>query len=173
MELLAEAGWPAVTARAIADRSGANPGLIHYHYGGLPQLHRAIAARAVASSIRPMAEQLMAADDLWPGVAAVIRAAAEQREETVFGRLVSELVVGSLRDDDIRWLVRDELRRARAQLATWVAGHRPSWSPEEAAGVAIAITGLLDGLVLQNLIDDDLDLHLAATGLARALGGAD
>ena len=44
--LLCEQGWSFVTTHGVAERAGTNAGLIHYHFGGLPRLHEAIARRA-------------------------------------------------------------------------------------------------------------------------------
>ena len=169
MELLAAAGWPAVTARAIAERSGANPGLIHYHYGGLAQLHRAIARRAVSASIRPMVDQLVVGDDVWTAVTDAIEAGADPEAMRTLQRLTGELVIGSLRDEHTRRLVRDELRQARAHLSAWVTRCEPGWAPARVRGVVVVITALLDGLFLQQLVDDELDLLAAANGLAASL----
>ena len=51
--LLDEQGWPGVTTRAVAERAGTNPGLIHYHFGGLPGLHAAIFRRATDLVVNP------------------------------------------------------------------------------------------------------------------------
>ncbi|MEO3885479.1 TetR/AcrR family transcriptional regulator [Nonomuraea sp. B5E05] len=39
--VLRDDGWQGVTTRAVAQRAGTNPGLIHYHFGGLAGLRSA------------------------------------------------------------------------------------------------------------------------------------
>lgn len=63
LALLGEYGWPGVTARAVAERAGTNPGLIHYHFGGLPGLHAAIFRRGTDLLVNPLVDELMSARD--------------------------------------------------------------------------------------------------------------
>ena len=51
MELVAEGGVKALTARAVADRSGLSQGLIRHHYGSMAELLRACDAH-IAEVIR-------------------------------------------------------------------------------------------------------------------------
>ncbi|WP_026359928.1 TetR family transcriptional regulator C-terminal domain-containing protein [Amycolatopsis nigrescens] len=170
VQILAESGWPAVTARAIADRSGANPGLIHYYYGGLPGLHRAIAARAIAMTVRPAVETVLAADDVAGGMLDVLTAPGESTSTA--GRLTTELAGAAFRDDTIRQLLRDEFRAARDELARKIVAERPHWPSPRATGAATLVTALLDGLLLHRLLDDELDLDTATEALRTILSGA-
>lgn len=63
LDLLAEGGWPAITARAVADRARIRPGLLHHYFNGLPGLHVAVAQRASEMIIDPVVDALVDAPD--------------------------------------------------------------------------------------------------------------
>src|SRR5689334_19155798 len=64
VDLLAGGGWPAVTARAVAERGGIRPGLLHHYFGGLPGFHIAVAAHAHALVTEPLLNAVLAAPDM-------------------------------------------------------------------------------------------------------------
>ncbi|GAA4432718.1 TetR family transcriptional regulator [Georgenia halophila] len=165
--LLAKGGWPAVTARGVAERAGTNAGLIHYHYGGLPELHRAVAVRATDVALRPLVERLVATDDVAAAVLGLLGAESDAPEDE--GRLTSELVAGAMRDEAVRAVVGDALRQVRTDLETWLAAVEPSWTRSQRTGTAVALTALLDGLYLHRLVDDQIDLVATADALAMLL----
>jgi AcrR family transcriptional regulator len=52
-ELIAERGWAAVSTRAVADRAGLAPGLVHYHFTSVQAL---LSQAAIAVMHRAAAE---------------------------------------------------------------------------------------------------------------------
>ncbi|MGY1696212.1 TetR/AcrR family transcriptional regulator [Geodermatophilus sp. SYSU D00814] len=166
LELLAERGWSGLTARAVAERAGTHQGLVHYHFGGLPALKRAVAETAVREAFEP-AVAVLTAESSWPaGVAAVLRATA-RLEEPRTARIAAELVVASLQDPDVGELVRAALADARARLVPWLA----ATGEAEPQGLATLLLAALDGLVLHRLLDPALALD-AVAGAAEALAAA-
>jgi AcrR family transcriptional regulator len=168
--LLAEGGWPAVTTRAVAERAGTNVGLIHYHFGGLPGLHEAIARRAGDEIVGSVVDALVAAPD--PS-AALDRVRALVPATTGDGprmRLAVEVMAGALRDPVLGEVLRQELRRARERIGARLAELRPSWSDERRAGAAIVVVALVDGLLLHRLLDTTLPVDEALTALGDLLG---
>lgn len=165
LDLLAEQGWSGLTARAVAERAGTHHGLVHYHFGGLPALKRAVAAAAVREAFEPVLAALTAADS-WPtGVEAVVRAAGKGHDPAAV-RISAELVAASLQDAEVGDLVRQTLADARARLVPWLAGT----GAVQPQGLAALLVAALDGLLLHRLLDPALDLDQVADA-AAALGG--
>jgi AcrR family transcriptional regulator len=166
VELLAEGGWPAVTARSVAERAGANPGLIHYHWGGLPPLKLAIARRAGELVFGPFALQLLDATCL-QDVYAQLAAMVAPPTEAATTRLTVELVAGAVRDPALGDVLRESLHRTRRTLAGWLATHQPDAPP----GTATLLVALLDGLLLHHTLDpvsDPVEAVRALAGLTSA-----
>jgi AcrR family transcriptional regulator len=163
--LLAEKGWSGLTARAVADRAGTHPGLVHYHYGGLPALKRAVAAAAVQEAFEPVLAVLTAAES-WPaGMAAVVRAAPEHSDPGT-ARISAELVAASLQDAEVGDLMRRTLAETRARLVPWLVGT----GADHPQGLATLLVAALDGLLLHRLLDPGLDLEPVAA-VADTLAG--
>lgn len=164
--LLADGGWPAVTTRAVAEEAGANVGLIHYHFGGLPDLHAAIARKAGEEVIGPILDGLLSVQDMHEALDALSDLIPARTDQDRFSRLAVELVAGALRNPALGTVLRDALRQARATISERLAQLYPSWSEAGRAGVAVLIPALLDGLMLHRVLDAALpvDQALAALG---------
>ncbi|GAA0567081.1 TetR/AcrR family transcriptional regulator [Actinomadura livida] len=156
LDLLAEGGWAAITARAVADRAGTRPGLLHHYFNGLPGLHVAVAQRATEMIVDPVVDALLAAPDPPAAVAAlhdlVPHMAAGERNL----RLAAELLVRALRDPRMAAERRDWSRGLRDRITERLAQLRPDWPAERRAGTATLCTALLDGLLLQLVLDPGL-----------------
>lgn len=168
--LLAEGGWPSVTTRAVAQRGRANTGLIHYHFGGLPGLHRAVARRAGQMIIDPLVDALREADDV-PTMIGMVGAAIEGGADEKTTRLAVELFAGAMRDPALGEVVGDELRGARHRLAEHLGRLRPRWPRERATGTAALILAVLDGLMLHLVLDQETPARAALAALE--IGGDD
>lgn len=156
LDLLAEGGWPAVTARAVADRAGTRPGLLHHYFNGLPGLHVAVAQRAGEMVVDPVVDAMLAAPDTPAALRAlrdlVPRMAAGERNL----RLAAELLVRALRDPRMGAERRDWSRAVRARIAARLGHLCPDWPAERREGTAMLFTAMLDGLLLQLILDPDL-----------------
>lgn len=170
VELLAERGWPAVTTRAVAERAGANLGLIHYHFGGLQALRLAIAERAGEVIIGPVLAGFLGAPDERAALEALRRVIPETTGDTRVVKLATELITEGFRDPVLGEMSRDQLRVAREQIAERLARLRPEWSRERRLGAAVLVAALLDGLMLHRLLDAELPTDHALTALADLLG---
>ncbi len=167
--LLGEEGWPGVTTRAVAERAGTNPGLIHYHFGGLPGLHAAIFRRATDLVINPLAAELLAAPDERAALTMMRGMLPGTGGNEPATRLAAELIVGAVRDASLGAVLREELRQARARIADRLRGLHPTWSPARLAGVATLITASIDGLMLHYMIDGDLPVGEALSAVEELL----
>lgn len=156
LDLLAEGGWPAVTARAVTDRARTRPGLLHHYFNGLPGLHIAVAQRASEMIIDPVVDALIAAPDTPAALRTlrdlVPRMAAGERNL----RLAAELLVRALRDPRMGAERRDWSRTVRARITARLAHLCPDWPAERHEGTAMLFTAMLDGLLLQLILDPDL-----------------
>lgn len=164
LDLLAEGGWPAITARAVADRARIRPGLLHHYFNGLPGLHVAVARRATEMIVDPVLEALLAAPDAASAVAEMRALGPSVAAERNL-RLAAELLVRALRDPRMGAERRDWTHAVRDRVAARLAETCPDWPPERREGTAMLCTALLDGLMLQLILDPDrpADPALAAT----------
>lgn len=163
--LLADGGWPAVTTRAVAGRAEANVALIHYHFGGLPGLHAAIAHRAAGEVLTPIVDVLVAAPGPVDAVETLRRLLPATTGDDRVLRLVVELVAGAGRDPALGQALQGALRTARGRLADRLGELYPSWTPARRTGVATVALALLDGLMLHHLLDPDLPAREALAAL--------
>lgn len=167
--LLAEGGWPAVTTRAVAQRGGANQGLIHYHFGGLAALRAAIADRAGQLVIGPVADQLLDIGDPVRALDSLATLVRETASDERTGALAVELIAGALREEGIGAALRDQLAEARERLAEQLGGHYPELSEQQRAGWATLLTALVDGLVLHVILDSRLPVDASVRTLRELL----
>lgn len=173
--LLTEGGWPAVTTRAVAERAGANLGLVHYHFGGRSQLHQAIARRAGEQVFGPLTTALLAAegvDDLLERLAATVVASplaapGPEPDRVAAARLTVELMAGAVRDPAVGEVLRRDMAAARARLTEWLATHAPD-APQGAAALLMA---LVDGLLTHHLLDPAAGTGQAVDALTRYVRG--
>ncbi|WP_282781909.1 MULTISPECIES: TetR family transcriptional regulator [unclassified Nocardia] len=168
--LLIEGGWAAVTTRALAARSGANAGLIHYHFGGLPGLHLAIAERAGERALAPVVDALLGASDAHSAIAAMRSTISRVATDDQMVRLAVELVSGTRQDPALGVALRESLREARERIAEWLGDLNPEWTPAQRSGAAVLVAALLDGLLLHRELDDELPIDPALAVLGTLLG---
>ncbi|WP_367042656.1 TetR family transcriptional regulator C-terminal domain-containing protein [Streptomyces sp. Je 1-332] len=166
VELLAQDGWPGVTTRAVAERAGANLGLIHYYWGGLPALKAAIARRAGEQVFDPVTEELSGTTTLEEAHSKLIELLSAPHDDRT-ARLTVELIAGAARDPLLGDVLRESLTATRAQLRTWLKGVAPD-APDGSETVLIA---LLDGMLLHRMLDPDLDNREALSALSHFLPG--
>ncbi|MER7209493.1 TetR/AcrR family transcriptional regulator [Streptosporangium sp. NPDC000239] len=155
--LLDEQGWPGVTTRAVAERAGTNPGLIHYHFGGLPGLHAAIFRRATDLIINPLVEELLGADDERAALTTIATLLPRTAGDGPT-RLAAELIVGATRDPTLGAVLRDELRQARGRIAERLSRSHPDWPPGRSIGITTLVVAAIDGLMLHYMIDSELPI---------------
>ncbi|MEU6284468.1 TetR/AcrR family transcriptional regulator [Streptomyces sp. NPDC047028] len=168
--LLAEGGWPAVTTRAVAERAGAQVGLIHYHFGGLAGLHEAIARKAGDEVITPVLDALLEAPEPHAALETLRELVPATTGEGRTLRLAVELMAGALRDPVLGEVLRDGLRQARVRIGERLAELYPSWSGARRTGAAVVVTALLDGIVLHQVLDASLPVDEALAAVGELLG---
>ncbi|KUL55618.1 MULTISPECIES: TetR/AcrR family transcriptional regulator [unclassified Streptomyces] len=166
VELLAESGWPGVTTRSVAERANANLGLIHYYWGGLPNLKIAIARRVGAEVFDPVTLALSSTTTVEQAHARLIELLAAPHDSRT-ARLTVEVIAGAAREPLLGEALREALTETRAKLRAWIKRVRPS-APDGSETVLIA---LLDGMLLHRMLDPDLDNGEALSALSQFLPG--
>ncbi|MFI6534353.1 TetR/AcrR family transcriptional regulator [Nonomuraea sp. NPDC050547] len=161
--LLCEEGWPAVTTRGVAERAGTNPGLIHYHFGGLPGLHAAIARAAGELVIGPLVAELLGAVDARAALGRIRDMLGETTGDERATRLAVEVIAGAARDPALGEVLREQLRQARGQIGEALGRMYPEWPAERRAGAAVLVTAAVDGLMLHYLLDPGLPVGQAVS----------
>ncbi|AMU66761.1 TetR/AcrR family transcriptional regulator [Mycobacteroides abscessus] len=157
VELLSEGGWPAVTTRAVAARAGTNPGLIHYHFGGLPGLHCAVARETCELVISPLVTTFLDAPDTRAALHAMRDALPQAAGDDNAMHLAVELIAGATRDAALGSALGTKLKEVRAEIADHVRLRHPDWPRRRAAGMATLIVAFMDGLVLHHTVDPNIE----------------
>jgi AcrR family transcriptional regulator len=159
--VLVEKGFNGLTLRAVAQESGANSAMVQYYFGSKDGLVEAM----IDSVFRDDQEE-----------AATIMAAVPREER--LGRFVDGLrTIGSSRSfrvffDILPYALRiDGLRTRMARVYEWYRRLKRNWLPAEQApspaeeevmlAVAELATAVVDGLAIQELIDDTVDRERA------------
>lgn len=168
--LLCERGWPAVTTRGVAERADSRPALIHYHFGGLPGLHAAIARRAGDLIINPLVAELLGAVDERAALAVVRQSLPQATGDERTTRLAVELIAGAMRDPVLGEVLRDQLREARARIADRIGRLHPGWPPARLIGTATLIAASIDGLMLHYMLDPGMPVGEALGAVEDLLG---
>ena len=166
--VIADEGWAAATTRRVAERAGLAQGLVHYHAGSIDALRRDATLRSIR---RFFGQPLAAYDPTLEGT------------RTWIARLLSPGSGGKAQGHDLRLLHeslpaagRDEL--LRTEIAALLDGYREriasaleerGHSRTTASALAATITAAVDGAVLQQSLDPQLDLSPIAEVLATAV----
>jgi AcrR family transcriptional regulator len=169
VELVQEVGWGAVSTRAIAQRAGVPPGLVHYHFRSVTDLLVDATVPAVTGMVDELLAVLETAQDVPAGIdtllAAVAGYAADWAANDQASRLTGEAFLAATRVPRLQAELAAVLARARAVFADWLRRHG---YPGEAEPAATVLVAALDGLVLHRTVDQRLDV-MAAAGPLRAL----
>lgn len=157
VELLCEGGWPAVTTRAVAARANTNPGVIHYHFGGLPGLHCAVARQTCELVISPLVTMFLDAPDTRTALRTMRDALPQNASDDHAMHLAVELIAGATRDSTLGSALGAKLKEVRAEIADHVRIRHPDWTRRRAAGMATLIIAFMDGLVLHHSVDPNIE----------------
>ncbi|AYM43047.1 TetR/AcrR family transcriptional regulator [Mycobacteroides chelonae] len=157
VELLCEGGWPAITTRAVAARADTNPGVIHYHFGGLPGLHCAVARQTCELVISPLVTMFLDAPDTRTALRTMRDALPQTASDDHAMRLAVELISGATRDSALGSALAAKLKEVRAEIADHVRIRHPEWTRRRAAGMATLIIAFMDGLVLHHSVDPNIE----------------
>ena len=147
-----------VTARVIADESGANLASITYHFGSKDEL---VTEAVVAGLDRWLAEigrrldemAARAPEERFRAALAVVE--ESRRDHEGLARTFLGALAKAQHDARVRALLAEGFRRSRAEVAR-VLGLGADAAGRDAGGLALA---LFDGLLFQSLIDPGLAIE--------------
>lgn len=154
-----EKGYAHTTQSDVLAASGANPRSITYHFGSKDRLM----ASALAETVRRRNEPVMRAGEQATGP-------AMRRFTDVFVALLAQVTadrelahglvdaIAQTRSEELRDVIGDHYRRVRArieELVTAFLGGRYQAEGGDVEALAAALLALVDGLVLQWLVDPD------------------
>ncbi len=175
-EVIATDGWAAATTRRVAETAGVNPGLVHYHAGTIDDLRRDAMLEGIQGFFAdsplgaPSAAPASLASTLsW--VRALIDIDAQGTERERLARLLQESLIVAGRDPVVRTRVGEILRNYRRAFADGLAAR----GVQDPVGTAGLIAVVVDGLLLQRMLDPDLDAEPILAGIdelvtARTVG---
>lgn len=151
-ELIPELGWGSVTTRAVAERAGVRPGLVHYHFDSVEALLVAAATRAARDLSDDIGGVLDDAEDIAAGVDALVAGVTAVADEPAV--LLTEAALASSRIPVLQRTFADVLADLRARIAAWLTSRGHTGDPVATAAV---LTAALDGWALHRAGDPALD----------------
>jgi AcrR family transcriptional regulator len=176
--VLVEKGFSGLTLRAIAAESGENSAMVQYYFGNKEGLVKAMIDSVFRDDQQDAAAAMssVASDDWLPRFVDGLRTISGSRSFRVF----FDILPYALRNEGLRsrmaraydsyrrikrdWLLPDDDADAGTDVVEAAADATPpARSPEEdaMAGVAELMTAVVDGLAIQEAIDDDFDMRRA------------
>jgi AcrR family transcriptional regulator len=166
--LVAEQGWSAVTTRAVAERAGVNPGLVHYHFDSIEDLRVTASTSAVERALDTLAG-LQGGRSVVESLGAAIEAMIAETRDGPMAVLTAELLVRAGRDDRIRDWMAGLLARLRAELGSAIRGGigRGELEPVDPEALAVLLAAIVDGLLLHVIADPGLPIHPALDTLGH------
>jgi AcrR family transcriptional regulator len=163
VELIVERGWTGVSTRALAERAGVAPGLVHYHFPSLQGLLAEAAADALcaaATALRPVLEQAGTPQE---AVEMLLRELDHYTGRDPVSLLFAETYLAATRDEALARMVGGLLTDFRSDLAAWL-GER---SVPDPAATAAVLTAAIDGILLHRAMDPAMTADMAAPVLRR------
>lgn len=156
-----------ITARAIADESGANLASITYHFGSKDNLVTEAVIEGLDRWLADIAHRLAEVASASP-TDRILRAAKIIEESRQHRAGLARNFIGALakaqHDDRVRQLLTEGFRKSRAEVAA-VVGLGSDRVGTDAGALVLA---LFNGLLFQTLLDHDLALE--GPRIRRALG---
>ncbi|MFC7618017.1 TetR/AcrR family transcriptional regulator [Actinokineospora soli] len=95
LALIPEVGWSAVTTRAVAERAGVKPGLVHYHFPTVPDLLTAAALTFCTDFATHWLDLLTDAPDAATGLSRLITQLDAHPPEDPANRLMAEIALAA------------------------------------------------------------------------------
>lgn len=162
IELVAEAGAKAATARAVADRAGVSLGLIRHHFGSMGKLLQA-ADRHVADLVRARKEEAIARGAGFDALGAVRATGSDH----IMGYLAMRLGDDA---DGINDLVDVMIADAEGYIRSSVDAGLMTPSADEHARAAMLTLYALGSLALHKHLDRHFDLDIRSADLSAQPG---
>jgi AcrR family transcriptional regulator len=173
VELMAETGIDRVRTRAIAERAGVNPALVHYHFGSIAGLVMEAAEHALLRELGPSIDAFVSAATVQEGIAAILEWIEQRGQRTPGATILAEAMVKATRDPAFRRWTTQASRRFRAIILERLETARANDEIDPALDIdatAVLLAAALDGLLFHRLVDPRLDVRQTALPIAQMLG---
>jgi AcrR family transcriptional regulator len=174
VELMAEIGIDRVRTRAIAERAGVNPALVHYHFDSIAALTTEAAQHALILGLGPSIDALGSGATINDGVEAMLEWIERHGQRTPGSTILAEAMVKATRDPAFRRWARNASRRFRALILERLeaAQEHGEIAPElDLRATAVLLAAALDGLLFHRLVDPRLDVVQTAEPIEVMLRG--
>jgi AcrR family transcriptional regulator len=171
VEVMAEVGIDRVRGRAVADRAGVNPALVHYYFGSMAALVVEAAQHALLDDLGPSIEAFASPGTVQEGVAAILDWIVEYGR-TPGAAILAEAMVKGTRDPKFRSWSRNAARRFRALILERLEQGRDAGEIDPALDLeatAMVLAAALDGLLFHHLVDPKLAVTRAEGPIASML----
>lgn len=165
VELMAELGIDRVRTRAIAERAGVNPALVHYHFGSVSALVLEAAQDSLLRTLGPSLEAFQSGATVRDSIRAILVWLDRHGSETPGSTILAEAMVKATRNPAFRKWATQASRRFRTVIEErlQVARDAGELDPEQDLGAtAVVLAAALDGLLFHRLVDPRLDVMKAA-----------
>jgi AcrR family transcriptional regulator len=169
-QVLVEKGFSGLTLRAIAAESGENSAMVQYYFGNKEGLVKAMIDSVFRDDQQDAAAAMstVSSDDRLPRFVDGLRTISLSRSFRVFFDILpyalrNEGLRGRMARayDSYRQIKRDWLRGEDEPAPEQFPATPPSPEDEALAGVAELMTAVVDGLAIQEAIDDGFDMRRA------------
>ena len=160
LDVILEKGWAQASTRAVADRAGVRPGVVHYHFASQPDLRIDAAMRGL-EPLRVALTEAIARRDL--------QSAISMATGPNWARLLSEMTMSAMHDESAARATRGFMAALRDSVADVL--RREGTPAGTAAAKAAALTAGMDGIGLHASLDPDFPVAEATTALLEFLGG--
>ncbi|MGA8116227.1 MAG: TetR/AcrR family transcriptional regulator [Actinocatenispora sp.] len=164
-QLIPELGWNAVSTRILADRAGATPGLVHYHFDSLQGLLREAAMGVIRGMVAGVEEAFAQAPDLDTGMAMLMGSLDGYSGVDPTSVLFTETYLAATRDDRLRAELAEVAERFRHGLTRWLAAA----DVDGPAATATVLTAAIDGIMLHRSLNQELTSAAVTPVLRRLL----
>ena len=163
--VLVEKGFTGLTLRAIAQESGENSAMVQYYFGNKEGLVKAMIDSVFRDDQQDAAAAMstVTSDDRLPRFVDGLRTISSSRSFRVF----FDILPYALRNEGLRSRMARAYDSYRQIKRDWLRGRDdPSPLEQEALlGVAELMTAVVDGLAIQESIDDEFDMRRAYAAL--------
>jgi AcrR family transcriptional regulator len=158
--LMAEIGIDRVRTRAVAERAGVNPALVHYHFGSMSALVLEAAEYALIHELGPSIDAFASGSTVQEGIVAIL-AWIEDEGRTPGSTILAEAMVKSTRDPAFRDWSTHASQRFRALILERLQMARDEGQIDRSLDLesaAVLLAAALDGLLFHRLVDPTLEV---------------
>lgn len=169
---MATKGWGGLRTREVAERAGVNKGLVHYHFGSMDNLRLETVSMLMTDVVNEAASGLLGAPTIADGIRDFGTYLENFRSDDPRGVVLMEAMIHVPRED---WL--EEMMLRALDFYEEALGQRINLDIEsgalasgtDPAGLATALTAVLDGLVLHAYMRPGTSFGPAAEALATII----